>query len=332
MYFIGVIYSYGLKLFEKMGINKEFIRGMGLVVSCLETDAEITNGSSPSKLDAWLQSNFTGDTDHEVGDINRSLMDQSDGVSIPTYSQIDQDVLTELPDHIREELQSMYGKATDHLSRATNKPAVQSSSNRSKKDKRQATVPGQVSVKRMLKLACVKSGEEKLECANKAFTLSQLDCLPLETQLQIANNDNVVLSKYAVLPKTGAILNNIQSIKGCPESHLDSGVTIEQTINSTTLHDMFCSSRNFYDENIRPLQEFIRSRPSPDNDDVQCVIEFLSICIAESRVDDVIVFLRTIKTMRSGWDKTIYDLIKQSVVDEALRLNGYMLDTTWFGL
>ena len=44
-----------------------------------------------------------------------------------------------------------------------------------------------ISVWRMLKLACIKLGDDEL--GNNYFTLSQLDRLPMECQLQLANGD-----------------------------------------------------------------------------------------------------------------------------------------------
>jgi hypothetical protein len=338
---------YSLKLLEKVGIDKDGIRGMGLVVSTLEPDTDASanlNSSSPSKLDSWLKSgpikrsaepkpDYMQDEHFEDQDVSHSSV-QHNTVPLPTFSQLDPEVLTELPEDILKEVQSIYGKNKQSAQISTplySYPFDSPKSKRSKRTEKHITIPGQVSVKRMLKLASVKSGEDKLLCANKDFTLSQLDCLPLETQLQIANNDQVTVSKTTPPKTTSDSCRNKPTTVHRPDRSFESDLGYEDN-STTTLCDLFRNSRGFYNENILPLQEFIKSTPHPENHDVQSVIEFLFVCLEERRLEDVIVFLRTIKNMQHGWDNNVYDQVKESVVGEVRKLNGYFLDTDWLGL
>lgn len=324
---IDIFCSAALKLYEKLGVDKESIRGMGLVVSSLELDSE--SGSSPSKLSSWLKSG-----------LSKSIIDDAEGSNtplehhiafesnVPTYSQLDQDVLTELPEDIRKEVKSMYGKSVESPPRISTAPPMHPSRpKRGRKFNKTISIPGQVSVKRMLKLAMVKSGKDKLECDNDDFTLSQLSCLPLEMQLQIANGDNVTsLSSPTLRPsaRRSIATDNIDCLESnCEDNH---------NTNTTHAIEIFQKSRDFYYENILPLQEFVKSNPHPDHRDIKLVLDFLTICIEEHRLEDVIVFLRSIKTMQDGWDIACYDRLKDDVVGEVYKIRGYLLDTEGLAL
>ena len=334
---VEVICLHGMKLFEKIGVDVSAIRGMGIVVSCLKSEIESAVIPSPSRLDSWLKSAPTESSGGTVSDFMEDFDHRSQSVqrnhttSLPTYSQLDPDVLTELPDDILKEVQQSYGKKIEHAPQYTTQlPFASPKSKRSKKVEKSIVIPGQVSVKRMLKLASVKSGDDKLQCANEDFTLSQLDCLPLETQLRIANNDDVRVSKAGELNQRRS--NGPKATANTNRSIEENSVEEDANDNSSSSCDSFRDSRNFYHENILPLQEFIQSIPQPGNDNVKSVVDFLTICIQERRVGDVIVFLRSIKSMQNGWNSSIYDQIKESIVCEVHRLNGYYLDTDWLGL
>ena len=358
---------HSLKLYEKLGLDKEAIRGMGLVVSSLKHENN-ENCPSSSKLESWLKSGTKQSVqsayEQRVAGTDNTkpttllLQDSDDTLTtteaqvtrtaemenlvddcqvhlaaptMPTYSQLDPDVLTELPEDILKEVQQVYGRSTESTLRSTIQPVLTSpKSKRSKKTDKSMTIPGQVSVKRMLKLASVKSGDDKLQCANEGFTLSQLDCLPLETQLRIANNDDVrVPVKRASIPSLAQPTNFIVDDTVILDANHEEPRDITAT---TTPTDLFRRSRSFYHENILPLQEFIRSTPQPEDKDIKKVLSFFAICIEETRVEDAIVILRAIKGMQQGWSSSVFEQIKEVVVDEVHRLNGYVLDTKWLGL
>jgi hypothetical protein len=325
-----VICSAAVKVYEKIGVDKDCIRGMGIVLSSLESDTP--NDSSPSKMSSWLKSGPTKSENEVKLDVLDSFDEADDtdvlsgqiaaAASLPTYSQLDQDVLNELPDDVLKEVQSMYRRNNVQSPPRT---VVRASVKRSEKP---ITIPGQVSVKRMLKLASVKAGEDALVCDNDDFTLSQLDCLPLETQLQIANRDHVTISKSAAQLKPAIrrsrVVNSVDV-----ESESDSeqnNNTATQMINAVHL------SRDFFSENIRPLKEFIESTPHPDDDDIDLVAEFLKVCVDEDRLEDAIVFLRTIKTLQQCWDASCYQHLKENFLSKVHDSNGYLLDSAWHDL
>lgn len=332
MLVLDVIFAYSLKLFQKLAVDKEEIRGMGLVVSSLESDSTLSHQTSPSKLDTWLKTAPTKPPAETMSSFNMCLTAQNNTTStMPTYSQLDQDVLTELPDDILKEVQITYGKKPTDSATKIAQSLFSSPKSKQLKPENPIAIPGQASVKRMLKLASVKAGEDELPCANGEFTLSQLDCLPLETQLQIANNDDIRISMPEAPCQRSSLVSRTQRANRIEGRSVDS----EEEDNNdchTTACDMFHKSKDFYNNNIVPLQEFVRSKPHPHNDDVSSVIDFLFACVGEGRCGDTVVFLRVIKNMQRGWGASIYDQIKEAVVDEIQRLKGCALDTAWLGL
>ena len=50
-----IISAAAMKLFHRLGIDKDAVRGMGIVISSLKEDGVETSVSSPTKLSAWLK-------------------------------------------------------------------------------------------------------------------------------------------------------------------------------------------------------------------------------------------------------------------------------------
>ena len=172
------IFSAAMKLYEKIGVDDSSIRGVGIVINSLISDDEAST-SSPSKLFEWLQKD------------NSAAINDSPSYceTMLSFSQLDQDVLSNLPEDVLAEVRSTYGK-----NRINNNSSLLNLSKPCPPQKfKPIPIVGQPSVRRMLKLACIKSGEEELD--NNDFTLSQLDSLPMERQLQLANGDAIEIVK-----------------------------------------------------------------------------------------------------------------------------------------
>lgn len=305
-----VIFSAAMKLYEKIGVDDSSIRGVGIVINSLKSDDEAST-SSPSKLFEWLQK-----------DNSAAINDSSSYCeTMPSFSQLDQDVLSNLPEDVLAEVKSTYGKTRNNISSLPNL----SKSWPPQKDK-SISIVGQPSVRRMLKLACIKSGDEEL--GNNDFTLSQLDRLPMERQLQLANGDAIEIVKGS----------KCRTNKIATTDHIDA--TDDEILPFLTLQDDERGRDspkeqpiiNFHHANVKPLREFILANPKPDSQVVDTVHDFFSVCVHERRIDDVVILLRLIKNMNDGWNYTIYSRLRNSILDLITFTTGDVLDVRWLGL
>ena len=343
-----VISSAAIKLYKKLCVDDSSIRGMGIVINSLKFDDELNSSldSSPSKLSAWLQPASTTNTTSKkmeelrdnsqnvafaIEEENKVLSTETDSRMMPTFSQLDQDVLNNLPEDILLEVKSTYRKNSSHQSPTGVSPKLTSKTKRLSKDKA-ISITGQASVRRMLKLACVKSGNEQIG-GNNDLSLSQLDSLPLELQLQIANEDNIEIAKRSKHKAKRAVLPH--SNPAYYNEYTNSDVL---SVRSREIEEQGrCSAdsdqpTNFHHENIAPLRDFISSNPNPDREAVDAVQDFLTVCINERRIEDTVIFLRTIKKMNYGWDKAIYKQLRDFAVNQIMDKTGNVLDFKWLGL
>jgi len=342
----AIISSAAMKLYKKLNVEDSSLRGMGIVVQSLRFDNEVN--SSPSKLSAWLQKDTATTTSTSVSKSKQLTEDVASGSHVafedfddddddndmtnmssvvPTFSQLDKDVLESLPDDILLEVKSIYGKKKSSQQSPSQQLSPLKSSNKTKgKAKRDVvSIAGQPSVTRMFKLASVKCGDE--EMGDNDLSLSQLDCLPLEVQLQIANGDDVeVTRRPRQSPKSNKTIVGDQMID-----------TNEMLPNSMKNQDCYTaedsSTVNFHEENIVPLLKFISTNPNPDESAVSVVHDFLSCIIQERRIEHTTIFLRTIKNnMKDGWTNDIYKQLRRVAIEEIKQKTGSVLDVRWLGL
>jgi hypothetical protein len=251
---------------------------------------------------------------------------RSESLMPNTFSQIDQDVLQNLPDEILDELKSEYKKS---------KPASKQSPKRTSQKKvavnKQIPIEGQVSVKRMFKLNSIKSGVEVFEQSGTNCTLSQLDSLPLEVQLQIANCDNTTIAKRASRNAVARSMSRTSSVDmpSEPSDAVNSSFYDQDCTHDEIHQEPPC---NFFQDNIAPLKDFILSNPDPSTEVVGTVKEFLNVCVSEKRIHDVVVFLRAIKNLPNGWNDELYRELRDSADDEIYAVTGDRLDLPWLGL
>jgi len=319
----SVISSSALSLYSQLNIDKDAIRGMGIVMSELKADGD--EPTSPTKLTSWLSEakscRCESDSAEEELEIERG--DEAAGTEELetkatgdlTFSQLDQGVLSSLPKEVLEEVKTMYCRK------------------KSSPKKRHGVIPaGHASLKRMFKLANVKAGQELLR---GEATLSQLEELPMEMQLQIANEDAVVIAKTS--KSSGGVRRRPTS---SPPKTIDSGFT-----SKTIRPDLYCEPNEqiqtlqaplqapgqYYRQNIAPLRNYISSNPNPDHSAVAKVQAFLSVCVDESRLEDLVNFLRLIKR-QEAWDSAVYNKLRDTSLAEVKRKTGNALDAQWLGL
>ena len=340
----AIISSAAMKLYKKLNVDDSSLRGMGIVVQSLRFDNEVN--SSPSKLSAWLQKDTATTTSTSVSKSKQLAEDAANGShvtfedvndddddkmsnmsSTATFSRLDKDVLESLPDDILLEVKSIYGKKKSNQQSSSQQLSPLKSSNKTKgKAKRDVvSIAGQPSVTRMFKLASVKCGEE--EMGDNDLSLSQLDCLPLELQLQIANGDDVEITKR---PRQSP--KSKESIVG--DQMIDTNEMLPNSMQNQGYYTSEDSSTvNFHEENIVPLLDFISTNPNPDESAVSAVHDFLSCIIQERRIEHTTIFLRTIKNnLKDGWSNDIYRQLRKVALDEIKQKTGSVLDVKWLGL
>ncbi|KAL3768046.1 hypothetical protein ACHAW5_001433 [Stephanodiscus triporus] len=334
-----VIFLAAMKLYEKLVVNDSSVRGIGILITSLKSDDEVSAlNSSPSKLSEWLQKDksTTVCDGHESRELHETLKqdlfslpenDQcgtSGFATMPSFSQLDQDVLSNLPENILMEVRATYGhKSSSQTSSNTSllNPSKSRSPGKSFQNDKPIPIVGQASVRRMLKLACVKSGDEQL--GSNDLSLSQLDRLPLELQLQLANQDEVKIMKKSK-HKINRIIKSDQNDTNDVEFLAVGGLQVKGSPENQ------CT--NFHQDNVLPLQDFISSNPDPDSGAIDKVRDFLSLCVHERKLDDAVIFLRTIKNMSNGWADNIYSWLRKSTMDEINSRTGDVLDIKWLGL
>jgi len=289
-------------------------------------------------------------------------------IDLPPLDQIAMSQVMSLPEDMRNLiLEKIHGQKNDAIEKLTLSPthdtsAASLSPSRTfnysiKKRERKREKPNedsgrsrQVSVRRMLKLAWVKSEKEALlgTFGEGAVSLTQLECLPFEMQLQIANNDEIGLNRSISpsrvhqkrLRKSTKDITNVahsptQNEPSLPPSGTlcsDRGHDDASVPKGITMDSLNDDVGNFYKDNVRPLCDWLNGITEPGIGDVERVQEFFNTCIKEGRTDDVIKMLRAIKNRHDIWSTWPFDAMI-TAVDTALNLaEGYRLDLEWLGL
>jgi DNA repair protein REV1 len=244
-------------------------------------------------------------------------------VAIPSLSQIHMSQVAELPspfrNHIRSKIEQE--KAKKKVADCTHMSLEQKSSRFFQTD-----------VQRMFRLVAVKSGERPLENEpGLAVSLTQLECLPFEVQLQLANNDKRRIGFLSPGKKksarSGATVGKSES-HSC-KKHDEMTKPINESINaSESSVDEITDPRAFYSENVLPLRVFMDENPVCA-EATTLVTSFLSICVTEGRVPDAIVLLRSIKNRNDAWGNFAFESIWLSVKSEIETYCGSQLDIEW---
>ena len=205
----------------------------------------------------------------------------------------------------------------------------------------------QVSMKRMFKLAAVKSGTHTLTGHfGDSLSISQLDSLPLAVQLQIANNDHQ--SVGTISKRKPVIPERIPQNKGLATSSSEgkqkqaSSIPVYDPVKQNQelssipqvkiAFDRSLNPRDLYFEDIIPLHKWMDQNADASEGAINEVLAFLSVCIGEGRLIDVVKLLRSIKNRTDAWNNLPFSHILSRVDDMVLRSTGKRLDLKWLGL
>lgn len=271
-------------------------------------------------------------------------------IALPPLSQIRMSQVDALPSPLREQVRSKIKSnetASNRVAKATidrrpvtkRAPAARSNAIAGKDPRFRQT-----DVKRMMRLAVVKSGQQVLPGASGApVSLTQLESLPLEMQLQVANADERVVGnllpgrtdndnydrKKPSKPKTRskAETRGRSPAKAAPlpPRRKDSVPPVA----SVPVEIVRVDASAFFRDNILPLTVFMDENADASDEAVSHVVQFLCLCVGEHGLDSVARLLRTIKNRGDNWSREPLTAVMRAVNRQVEQLHGAHLDVEW---
>ena len=193
----------------------------------------------------------------------------------------------------------------------------------------------------MLKLASIKSGEDKLSYEGGQVSLTQLDSLPLDIQLQVANEGNASMqyqSRYLSIARhqkirNGTNMNEKTEIIEIDSNSVSSGASGEVHVDEDDDSD---DEDIVEDDEVKcdtfVIREWMDENKDPSVEDIELMEDFLCTCVSESRLDDVVSILRLIKMRSEVWGMIHYQSLLGKAEQVIKTYEGRCLDKEWFGL
>lgn len=339
-------YEVAMVMYHDLKIEKDDVRGMGIVISKLVNDVSDAlqesnaahsfskwfdrhsipknDGKSLRKVDFTFPARTTGnlgvtenvddveDSDIVYMGVNKNLTPRNDvgcnDIMLPALSQIHMSQVNALPSPMRKEIVAKMDKGKNRVVSVADDLTNIHHEGRYR----------QIDVKRMLRLASVKAGEAALvNEAGQAISLTQLDCLPLEMQLEIANGDSNGYGQTSPIKKSQngrKFDSNTRTelvAKTSTTSQPIHGDDSEPSLNDATIDHML---PNFFRDNVMPLINYMNENPAADMISLQHVSTFLCICVEENRLSDTVVLLQMIrKHSNDRWSKEGFNMIFDTV-------------------
>lgn len=392
----------GVILLKELKVDKNDIRGMGLVISKLVEADTSSSPVAPSIFQTWLRkpaaSNDAASSDDEViellsdsepihngdeskdslnnneidEDVSRTPREQSffmDDIEIPPMSQIDRNEINAMPQPLRDRI---LRKLAEHDSHNTCGSPEHSTSSielissppaptkklrmppkplRPEGNKRKTSLSrggkrqhNQLSVRRMLVLASLKSGKETMKVDGEPVSLTQLQALPLEVQLQVANQDDMsIRSAYSSCNNSQPrITKRKTGLSACASETPYLTPTKKKLKTSDDLVDIYqtvvapvaLEPKNQLIDDVIFLRKWLDSNlPNNSTDALPAKIatlnEFLNLCIEEKRLEHTIIFLRMVK---HRWSEESYRSLLENVKRYLKSKHCVNLDIKWHGL
>jgi Nucleotidyltransferase/DNA polymerase involved in DNA repair len=329
----SILATSAIKLYSVMELDKNDIRGMGIVISNLEIEKY---ESEPNTMSSWLRgggasADNLSQNSNEVDSKDRDKKDptQNEAMTDMTCNQVPLSNETNLRSTaVITSTKSFHKKSNLQRGVATHREIATKHKVSTNKVghgvKRYDGRYRQFDVKCMLNLASIKSGEKKLCLHGEEVSLTQLDALPLELQLQVANNncDDLSMPSFTYNSK-GACPEKIVKVDS-PENRNPAIESSSENLSSIVSdHDTF--------EDIVVLNRWMDDNKIPSESDIQKVVDFLNICIAEKRIEDTIKFLRLIRYRSDAWGEN-YIRFLNAVDIEISSKKGRKLDIIGLGL
>jgi hypothetical protein len=383
-------FDVAMQLYCELKVGKDDVRGMGVIISKLVNDISVeSNKSDPNQnITKWFNEQKTNNdpnrttrrvdfviptksVDNEVDDIvgefsnSEDIDDSSDSdilwvksaesndhvsvhdndindISLPALSQIHMSQVNALPSPMRKQIISkIENEASKHPPESFHPPTTTRENVRFR----------QTDVKRMFRLASVKSGMERLlNESGQAISLTQLECLPLELQLEIVNEDSNGLGPISPEKKRRKVatapgkMESVQQDKGNVSSptNRDTGRQQKNTQHAVNDSNKIDDTNHMNDDvqiepppdfsrdNIEPFMSYMDENPTVPIEAIHSVSEFLCICVTEHRLMDTVILLQCIKNRNDDWStmnifESIFDRVNHQV-QKNYRAN---LDKEW---
>lgn len=316
--------------------SDEVISGRRRIVGFAEPESITVHNNLESELDyessGSVEVLWEGRTNKRPANV-----DEDYDIALPALSQIHMSQVDELPSPMRKQIVSKM--EAEKTRRATSPPtgggAVAARDARFR----------QTDVKRMFRLAAVKAGVVDVENGSgSAISLTQLESLPLELQLQVANDDARDLGALSPEKRSGKAASTAhsktygRSEKSPPMQRRSSAAarSVPQKKTSDVAEERLPiyvapakEARHFFRDNVQPLSIFMDDNPYAEEEATSQVVEFLCLCVTESRLSDVAVLLRSMKNRKDSWSSLAFDSIFTAVdkkVQEGFRAS---LDMEW---
>jgi hypothetical protein len=208
----------------------------------------------------------------------------------------------------------------------------------------------QTSLKRMMKLAAVKSGQ-----GNSGMSLAELRRLPLEIQLQIANQDSNPVGLLSQKTRNSSHAGNLaKSRQAMKDERKKSSVAGEKQASKRVREIDLTNERNevnksgnespsrneaddgpivptdLFDDDIIPLCQFLDQNSPSNAEAISTVGDFLRTCLKERRMNDIPALVRSIKKRQDEWSKRPVLLQIVHDLDELHeRMYNARLDIDW---
>ena len=203
----------------------------------------------------------------------------------------------------------------------------------------------QINLKRLLKLAAVKSGEGSSSLGAGGLSLEDFQALPLEIQLQIANGDHGPLGLLSPrLPtrpnKTNAKKGgHVRHSRSSSSSHTNdrvAGLPPEEMTRSCIEEGppeakSPPSPVDLFDDDIEPLNQFLNENSPSNPDALDMVHSFFRTCLVQHRMNALRPLLQSIRMRKDDvWSREDVLMEIGHVVDEThFELYGKRLDVSW---
>mmetsp|Transcript_10273 Transcript_10273/g.25802 ORF Transcript_10273/g.25802 Transcript_10273/m.25802 type:complete len:614 (-) Transcript_10273:73-1914(-) len=265
-------------------------------------------------------------------------------IELPPMSQIQMSQVEMLPQELKEQIYSRMNQTPEIVDMTTdeNNPTTRIFGNQIIEQQPASHRFRQTDLKRMMKLAAVRSGQEQTN-----ISLTQLDQLPLEIRLQVVNRDNRqigVLSqqqrqahknKSNVEHSIPMVSNRVNTTRAEPKPP-----PIEKTSNPMPVVETKTNTRETFQiidrvdvwkEDLVPLKEFLEDNcPLKYPKSIEMVVDFLSIVLKEGRLPAMVTMIRCIRNRRDAWSNSkIVEQIAQSVNTLHMELYEASLDVPW---
>lgn len=204
----------------------------------------------------------------------------------------------------------------------------------------------QTSLKRMMRLAAVKSGQ-----GIDGMSVAELQRLPLEIQLQIVNEDGDPVGLLSQKPRN-SFLGRITKARHTapqtkaaapsyaqqePKSVIEIDLTDEhegqmntERIERGTIAHSHIHSTDLYDDDILPLKHFLNENSPLNSEAVDMVIDFFRLCLSERRMNIIPPLVRSMRNRMDLWsDRSVLLTIIQGLDEDHYKMYNNRLDIEW---